>query len=117
VYSTAPYEDQLIVRSNSSETGISLRNDITNVTWQLGMEGNPPSMPIGSFFIQNETKSYTPVIITPGGYVGIWDAAPAYQLDVQGYVRGVFISASDIRLKRDIHPLSGDLENSCGCRV
>ena len=75
-------EDQLVLHSSATETGISLHNTAVGFSWQIGMEGSPASVPLGSFFLQREDTSATDFVLTPNGDVGIGIGSPVGKLDV-----------------------------------
>lgn len=81
-------DDQVIVQSQGAETGIGLKSTSGGRSWQLGVEGSPNQIPLGSFFIQDEVDSSTDVVVNPNGNVGIGATNPQAKLEVKGTIRG-----------------------------
>jgi len=74
-------------------------------------DGRPKNAAVDLIF---ETYVSAPVLgstlVVKNGKVGIVTTNPAYELDVNGSIRGTLISPSDARWKEDVRPLSSALD-------
>ncbi|QQS59877.1 tail fiber domain-containing protein [Candidatus Peregrinibacteria bacterium] len=68
-----------------------------------------PAVGANTISLGSDTNGNVINILRTNNYVGIGTISPAYQLDVNGYIRGTNVAPSDIRLKKDIVTLSDSL--------
>ena len=57
-----------------------------------------------------EAPTLKSTLVVKNGKVGIGRTSPAYELDVNGSIRGTLVSPSDVRWKEDVRPLSSALD-------
>jgi hypothetical protein len=85
--------NNIVIGYNIDAPAVGSTNTMTigNLIYAIGVDGSGTGVSSGS--------------------VGIGDSSPSFRLDVNGTIRGFTITdSSDLRLKRDIRPLEGDLE-------
>lgn len=89
--------------------------------WVTGVSGID-SWPVqsGNFFIKDNTVGATRLLIDASGNVGIGTTTPVFTLEVNGSAGkpggGSWSVASDVRLKKKIHPLAGALDKLLALR-
>jgi hypothetical protein len=89
--------------------------DAANTTggkkWFFQSTGGDASQGQGKLIIRQQTDGFEAMAIAPSGNVGIGTLTPAFKLDVAGAAHATsFPTSSDIRLKKNVRPLTDVLE-------
>jgi hypothetical protein len=98
----------LDLRTNDTDHGLILRTHTgANTNW-----GGIRTISGGKLQLRADGGSYDQLVLIDGGNVGIGTSNPTYRLHVSGRLKTSGINeTSDIRLKKNIKPINGALEN------
>lgn len=117
---TAPNYNLEISADATDDYPFSITNTDKMPIFMFYNDQEGPGAGSGGLFIKDTVKTETVTsiegrngknsYINNGGNVGIGTASPSYKLDVNGTIRGNNVSASDIRLKKNIKAISSPLE-------